>query len=206
MFPPFCYKVFKAVFYIILKLYNRIEIRHADRVPEKGGVIVVANHASYFDPPAIGVSVRRKATFMAKESLFRRPFLIGRFVSSFALPVRRGRPRPSTIKDVVERLKRGELIIMFPQGGRNAGVENLDIKRGVDLIARLSGAVIVPALLEGTDRALPVGAILPRPAKIRVSFGHPIEAGDSDDLTGLVSPSAGLVAEAFRILKEETKN
>jgi len=191
-----CYWVFKIIFYIIFKLYNRLEVRNPEGIPKSGGVLVVANHASYLDPPVVGLAVPRRATFMAKESLFALPFPIGEFVSSFAFPINRDNPKPSQIKETIERLKKGQLVIMFPQGGRRLNPEDFELKRGVELIARLSGALVVPAFIRGTDRALPIGAFLPRPVKIKVGFGAPIEVKEGSDLREEVR-------EAFKRLSKE---
>lgn len=158
---------------VFFKLFNRLEVFYEERIPREGGVIVTANHASYLDPPLLGAAVRRRATFMARQGLFKIP-LLGSFIASYCLPVSRKRPQPSTIKEAVRRLKRGDMIVMFPQGARSIGGDITDIKRGVSVIARLSGAKVVPCLMEGTEKALPIGAWFPMPVKIHVKFGEPI--------------------------------
>ncbi|MDP2168379.1 MAG: lysophospholipid acyltransferase family protein [Thermodesulfovibrionales bacterium] len=188
-----CYRVFRFVFYVWFKLYNRLGVFHADKVPGEGGVIVVSNHASYLDPLAIATALKRRATFMAKEGLFKIP-LIRTFVASYSLPVRRGSPRPSTIKQAVGRLRQGGLIVMFPQGTRAIGGDAVDVKRGVDIIARMSGASIVPVFIRGTEKALPAGSKLLRPAKITVRFGDPLKAEEGEDISVKVQ-------EAWDILK-----
>lgn len=174
-----CYLFFKAIFWIIFKSFFRLEVRGAENVPVIGGVIVAANHSSYLDPPVIGVALKRQATYMAREGLFKIP-LLKNFVAAFSFPVKRGRPRPSTIKEAVQRLKRGELVVMFPEGGRSQDGTLLDPKRGVGLIATMSRVPIVPALIRGTEKALPAGARFIRPAKIRVVFGRPIVIGTEE--------------------------
>ena len=168
------YWFFRATFQAFFKIFNRLEVVGSDCVPKTGGVIVAVNHVSYLDPLVIGAALRRRATYMAREGLFNIP-LIGTFVGSFSFPVRRGKPRPSTIKEAVKRLNRGELIVMFPEGGRSDGGDILDAKRGVGMIAVMSKAPIVPALISGTERSLPVGAKVVKPAKIKVKFGKSIE-------------------------------
>jgi 1-acyl-sn-glycerol-3-phosphate acyltransferase len=168
------YWFFRATFQAFFKIFNRLEVVGSDCVPKTGGVIVAVNHVSYLDPLVIGAALRRRATYMAREGLFKLP-LIGTFVGSFSFPVRRGKPRPSTIKEAVKRLNRGELIVMFPEGGRSDGGDILDAKRGVGVIAVMSKAPIVPALISGTERSLPVGAKVVKPAKIKVIFGKSIE-------------------------------
>lgn len=173
------YLFFKAIFWIIFKSFFRLEVRGVKNVPRIGGVIVAANHSSYLDPPVIGVALKRQATYMAREGLFKIP-LLKNFVSAFSFPVKRGRPRPSTIKEAIQRLKRGELIVMFPEGGRSQDGTLLDPKRGVGLIATIGRVPIVPALIRGTEKALPAGARFIRPAKIRVVFGKPIVVGTGE--------------------------
>jgi 1-acyl-sn-glycerol-3-phosphate acyltransferase len=170
------YWFFRNTFFIFFKVFNRLSVTGYENVPGTGGVIVAANHASYLDPLVVGAALKRRATYMAKEGLFKIP-LIGEFVSSFSFQVRRDRPQPSTIKEAVRRLKNGELIVMFPEGGRSVGGGILDAKRGVAVIAALSRAPVVPALVRGTDASLPVGGRLLRPAKITVTFGKPLEVG-----------------------------
>jgi 1-acyl-sn-glycerol-3-phosphate acyltransferase len=167
------YWVFWAIFNIILRVFYRFEVIGHENIPKEGGVIIASNHISYLDPLVIGSASKRRATYMAKEGLFKIP-LVGTFVRSFSFSVRRGRPQPSTIKEAVRRLEQGELIIMFPEGGRSIDGKLLNIKRGIGVIAALSKMPVVPALISGTEKALPVGARFLKPAKITVIFGKPI--------------------------------
>lgn len=174
------YNFFKAILYIFFRVFYRLEIIGQENIPEKGGVIIASNHVSYLDPPVLGVSINRRTTFMAREGLFRIPIL-GMFVKSFSFPVRRGKPQPSTIKEAVKRLNNGELIVIFPEGGRSPDGTLLEAKRGIGVIACLSNCVIIPTLISGTEKALPVGARFLHPAKIKVIFGKPIKPLDSPD-------------------------
>jgi 1-acyl-sn-glycerol-3-phosphate acyltransferase len=170
----FLYWVLKAIFYIILKVFYRFEVIGSENIPEEGGVIVAANHVSYLDPPVIGAALKRRATFMAREGLFKIP-IIGGCIRAYSFPVRRGRPQPSTIKEAVQRLKSGELLVMFPEGGRSSDGSPLDAKRGIGMIAAMSRMPVVPTCIKGTEEALPVGAKFLRPARITVIFDKPVE-------------------------------
>ncbi len=195
----FLYWFFKTIFYIVLKVFNRLEVIGSENVPEKGGVIVAANHVSYLDPIVIGVALKRRATYIAKQELFKVP-LLGIFVKSFSFPVDRDRPHPSTIKEAVNRLKQGELIVMFPEGGRSVDGNLLDAKRGIGMIATISRSPVVPALIEGTNNALPTGRKILRPSKIRVIFGNPIEVKEEKDKHSQERISKDIM-EAIRSLK-----
>lgn len=169
------YRFTTTLFFILFKIFFGFKIDGLEKVPQKGSVIIVSNHISHLDPLVIGAAIRkRQSTFMAKRGLFKIP-LIGAFVKTFSFPVDRDTPQPSTIKEAVRRLKNGELIIMFPEGGRSRDGSLLNAKRGTGLIAALSGAKIIPAYIDGTNTALPVGVKFIRLSKIRIIFGNPIE-------------------------------
>lgn len=169
------YRFTATLFFVLFKIFFRFKIINIEKVPEKGGVIVVSNHVSHLDPLVIGAAIRhRQATYMAKSGLFKIP-LIGAFVKTFSFPVDRDTPQPSTIKEAVRRLKNGELIVMFPEGGRSKDGSLLDAKRGTGLIAALSGAKVIPAYIDGTNTVLPAGAKFIRLSSIRIIFGDSIE-------------------------------
>lgn len=167
------YRILKIVLYAFFKVFYGLEVAGLENIPEKGGFIMAVNHVSYLDPPVIGAVSPRRVRFMAREGLFKIP-LFRTFIRIFSFPVRRGKPRPSEIKEAVQRLKKGELIIMFPEGSRSVDGEFLEAKRGLSVIAAMSRVPVVPAFIKGTEKALPVGARLLRPAKINVIFGSPL--------------------------------
>lgn len=167
------YRILKIVLYAFLKVFYGLEVAGLENIPEKGGFIMAVNHVSYLDPPVIGAVSPRRVRFMAREGLFKIP-LFRTFIRIFSFPVRRGKPRPSEIKEAVQRLKKGELIIVFPEGSRSVDGEFLGAKRGLSVIAAMSRVPVVPVFIKGTEKALPVGARLLRPAKINVVFGSPL--------------------------------
>jgi len=167
------YKLLALTIRLILRFNGGLAIKGKDNVPAEGGVIIASNHISYLDPPLLGSALPRAATFMARKGLFDVPVL-GRMIKRSAFPIDREKPRPSTIKDAVRRLKKGELIVMFPEGSRNETGQLLEAKRGVGMIASISNVPIVPTLIIGTDKALPVDAKWLKRNKILVIFGKPI--------------------------------
>jgi len=167
------YYIFKIIFKIFYYIFFRYEVKGVENIPTKGGVIIASNHLSYLDPPLIGIAINRKAIFIAKWSLFKNP-LIGWFVSLYSLPVDKYNPKPSTIKNTVKALKDGKVVVIFPEGGRSINGKLGKGMKGIGMIALLSKAPVVPALIEGTDKALPIGAKFFKPYKVRVTFGTPI--------------------------------
>jgi 1-acyl-sn-glycerol-3-phosphate acyltransferase len=172
LFFDIIYKLVALFIRVVFTLNGGFEVKGKENVPE-GGAIVAANHISYLDPPLVGSVTPRRATFMARKGLFKIPFL-GTIIRPAAFPVDREKPRPSTIKEAVKRLKNGELIVIFPEGGRSETGELGEAKRGIGMIAGLSRVPIVPTLIKGSDKALPLGAKWIKRAKITVIFGNPI--------------------------------
>ncbi|MDA8327183.1 MAG: lysophospholipid acyltransferase family protein [Nitrospiraceae bacterium] len=165
------YYVFREIFDLYFRVYNRLEVQGRQHVPRSGGLIVVSNHSSYLDPLVIGCAVARRMTFIAKKELFGIP-LVGTFVKSFSVPVDRDRTSHAVIRELVRRLCLGEAVAMFPAGERDKAGDGTEagFKRGLGLLARLSKASVLPAYIEGTDRSLPVSGKFPKPSKISVRF------------------------------------
>jgi 1-acyl-sn-glycerol-3-phosphate acyltransferase len=172
-FNNILYKLIALIIRTILRINGGVEVRGKENVPSEGGVLMAANHISYLDPPLVGSVSPRRATFMARQGLFDVPVL-GRMIRSTAFPVDREKTRPSTIKETVRRLKGGELIVIFPEGKRSETGQFMEAKRGIGMIAGLSKVPVVPTLIVGADKALPVNARFLKRAKITVIFGKPI--------------------------------
>lgn len=175
-FYSFLYKLVAFIIRSILRLNGGIVTKGKDHVPAEGGVIVAANHISYLDPPLLGSVLPRVGTFMARKGLFDIPVL-GWMIKRAAFPVDRENPRPSTIKDAVRRLKNGDLIVMFPEGRRVEPGQLSQAKRGIGMIASMSNVPIVPVLIIGSDKALPVDARWLKRHKVSVIFGQPVYPG-----------------------------
>jgi 1-acyl-sn-glycerol-3-phosphate acyltransferase len=144
----------------------RSRVFGAENVPESGPVIIACNHISYFDPPTLGSHCPRRISYMAKRELFAVPGLgsIIRALGAYDVD-RRGSPT-AAIKRSLRVLEDGEAIGIFPEGTRNLTGE-VPAQTGVALLAALARAPVVPACVQGTDRALRLG-------RIEVAFGAPL--------------------------------
>src|SRR5512143_3170391 len=128
MYP--LYDLAHAIFFVVFKLLFGYRITGRENVPSTGGVILASNHASYLDPPLVGTGIGRRVNFMAKEELFNRPWK--RFVLSNwkAIPVRREQLDKAVLKSVLERLRAGEVVGLFPEGTRSPDGELMPGKAG----------------------------------------------------------------------------
>lgn len=170
------YKVVALIIKFIVNINGGLIVTGRDKIPLTGGVIIASNHISYLDPPILGAVMPRQTTFMARKELLNIP-LLGRIIKLYSFPIDRGKTLPSTIKDSVKRLKNGELLLIFPEGRRSETEKLLEGKRGIGMIAGLSKSPVVPALITGSNKALPFDAKWLKRARISIVFGNPIYPG-----------------------------
>jgi cytidylate kinase len=163
-----------------------------------GAGILAANHCSNYDPPVLSISCPEEIHFLAKESLFKVPFLgwLIRILNSH--PVSRNASDAQTFRHVLQLLQSGKKIILFPEGKRSITGELEPFERGLAFIAMKAKVPIFPAYIQGTFAAWPTGRKLPKLfGKITVSFGSAIEWSEFEGLGK---------REAEQLLGERTRN
>ena len=112
-------------------------IRHAGRenIPTSGGVLVVCNHQSHFDPPFVGMGVARRMNYLARDTLFRFAPFRWLIHSVDAIPIDREGIGLNGIKESLRRLRRGEMVLIFPEGTRTRDGEIAPFKPGFTVLA-----------------------------------------------------------------------
>jgi len=165
------YGILKPPAVAVMRLLFRLEPRGREHVPMTGPLLLAANHVSVLDPPLVGGAAPRELHFMAKEELFRIP-LFGRLIAGLnAHPVKRDGSDSRALKLAIRLLAEGHAMLVFPEGTRGVEGRLGEGKAGAGMLAVMSGAPVVPVFVSGSARALPPGQAVPRPAKIRVTFG-----------------------------------
>ncbi len=180
------YHLFKwSVVSPVFHTYFRGRIYGAEQVPRQGPLLVVANHASDFDPPIVSSCVRRPVSYMAKAELFQVPVLSQAIRLYGAYPVKRGSPDRSAIRSALAQLEQGWAVGVFLQGTRTPDGRIPDPKLGAALIAAKAQVPLLPVSLWGTHRVLPKGTKWPQPAPVTVRIGTPIAPPASTERTDL---------------------
>ena len=167
----------------------RLQVDGLEHIPASGGFVLSANHVSNFDPWPLGVALGEEhyLRHMAKSELYWWPLKY--FVDAGGgFPVRRGERDTVALETAVELARRGDAVVMFPEGTRRKkGMRKRHQARahtGAARIALEAGVPLVPAAIAGTDR-------LARLGRVRVRYGAPIE---TDDLKELEPQEAARVA------------
>ena len=173
----FFYRLIRAVLYSLYRVLFNFKFRHAERVPAAGdgrGVILAPNHASYLDPPILGISLKRRVTYLAKDYLFRHWFVGWVLRNIGAYPIKSGDGNDfRSIRDLVRILKAGAVVTVFPEGTRSETGHFKEPEGGIGFLAVKSGAWVVPVYIKGSYEAFPKGAKGFKCKPIEVHYGEP---------------------------------
>ena len=168
------YRIAWLGFRAVYATYFRWRVFNPERVPRTGPVILAANHASFIDPPLVGSGLTRDINYLARESLFRFP-VVGAILRSWnAVPVDRDGGGAKGLKIILGRLLAGGGIILFPEGTRTKDGNLQSARSGIGLTVIKSAAPVVPVRVFGTFAAYGRNHKFPRPKKVAVKYGAPM--------------------------------
>ncbi|MBH0201688.1 MAG: 1-acyl-sn-glycerol-3-phosphate acyltransferase [Nitrospira sp.] len=171
--------------WVLARVVGRMCFRYRveGQVPQTGGVLIAANHASYLDIPLLGCGMRRRAWYLGRNDLFPIPVLNGLLQALGWIPVRLGRLDREAFGKAINLIRAGHAVVIFPEGARSQDGHLRPPKAGIGVIVSQTGCPVVPAYLKGTFEVLPRGARWPRMRQVTVRFGDPIrfETGNSKE-------------------------
>ena len=185
--PDWMYEVVRLVLTPYLLFVFRARCIDSDKIPREGPVIVAPNHFSFLDHFFVAVYMRRKVHFMAKSQLFKRPLQFI-YTHGGVFPVRRGHKDVKSFETAHAILGRGDLIVMYAEGGRSRTGELGEAKPGVGRLALETGAVVVPTAIVGTERARNWKKL--QFPKVTVQYGDPIRFEQVEEPTREQSQAA----------------
>ena len=172
----FFYRVLRVLARILTVLWFRIRVDGRHHLPAEGGAMLLSTHQSLMDPVLVGLACNRNLNFLARHTLFRNPAFSLLLKVLDSIEIDRERGGISGLKEMLARLKRGEIVLLFPEGTRTPDGNILPIKPGFLPVAKRSDVPLVPVAVVGAYECMPKGAkwIFPKP--IAVVFGKPILA------------------------------
>jgi 1-acyl-sn-glycerol-3-phosphate acyltransferase len=138
--------------------------------------ILIANHSSYFDIPCLLAAIPQPIRFMAKISLFKIPIFGWALGRSGFIPIDRKNRRTAvkSFEMAVDRIRKGNTIVVFPEEGRSRTRQMRPFQRGGFLLAIRSGLPILPVAIDGTYDVMCAGATRVRPGRVTLRVGHTI--------------------------------
>lgn len=178
------YWIFKwSLFSPVVRLVWRPKVTGQENIPDSGPAIIVANHTSAVETFIVPAVIGRRLTFPAKAELFAGGGSVWhRIVAWFLaavgqMPMDRsgGRASAGSMDGVLQVLRNGQLLAIFPEGTRSPDGRLYKGKTGV---ARLVLQAKVPVIPIGIRDSVPRRTKLfhlPYYARTKISIGRPIE-------------------------------
>jgi 1-acyl-sn-glycerol-3-phosphate acyltransferase len=158
-------------------IFFRMKFYGLENIPAHGPFIIASNHQSFLDPLFVGIRIR-PLCFMARDTLFKNRFFGPLLLSVNAIPVRRGQADIASIRHILEKLKQGMGVCLFPEATRTSDGKISQLKGGFTLLSRRGNAPVIPVLVDGAFKCWPRHKKLFKPgSKITVTYGRPVSAG-----------------------------
>ncbi len=179
-----CYKLLNKFLYAVLMNLNKLlckgwynlKVVGKCTVPQTGSAILVANHTSMIDPAVLVAAVRyRCPTFLMAKEYSNIPLLWRLFKLLECIPVDRDKQDVGATKASIKLLRAGKLLGVFIEGGISVDGNRRALKRGAAMLAMRTGAVIIPAYINGTEHKKRVISDILFRHNARVKFGQPIK-------------------------------
>jgi long-chain acyl-CoA synthetase len=203
--------------YAIAWLLLGLRVSGREHLPKQGPFLISPNHQSFLDVfllvSALPFHAAREVFYVGASEYFDTPFLawIARMIH--VVPVDPDTNLVRAMRAGVHGLRRGKILILFPEGERSIDSEIKSFKKGAAILSLNVGAPIVPVALDGIHEIWPrarrprLSKLLPfSGARVRIRFGHPLEApagerrtdGDYSSVTARLRGTIGEMLAALR--------
>jgi 1-acyl-sn-glycerol-3-phosphate acyltransferase len=170
------YRVERAIFTSVLWTWFRPKVVGREHVPATGPVILAPVHRSFADFGFAAFCTHRKLFFMTKDEMWNNKYLGKLLLTVGAFPVHRESADREALQRAEEVLRRGEALVLFPEGTRRVGPVIEDLMEGATFLSARTGAPIVPIGIGGSDLAMPKGSTIPKPYTIHLVIGPAMPA------------------------------
>ena len=168
---------------IAWSIFARIKIHGIEHVRADRAYVYMANHSSLIDTPALFAYLPYPFRIMAKRDLFYVPFMGWHLWTAGHFPIDRRNARGTvrSIRRVIDGVRAGRSLAVFPEGTRTRDGQLQEFKPGVFKIALKAGVPIVPVAIRGTFDLLPRTTLAPKPGRVDVLLSAPIATQGYDE-------------------------
>ncbi len=176
----FKYSVLRLI-YLLMRVLLRLDVRGRENLPARGPFLICPNHLSYIDPLVVISSLPyrlfRHTFFLGYSAIFQKGVmgLLARLAG--VIPVDADANLLRAMKIGAWGLRSGRILCIFPEGGRSFDGTLQEFRKGAAILARETGAALVPVGIRGTYEVWPRDSRRIRLHKVAVRFGRPLEPG-----------------------------
>lgn len=165
----------RAVVAGFARVYFRATYDGRENIPATGAFILSPVHRSNVDTLVAAGLTRRRMRFLGKHSMWKFRML-GRFFDALGgIKVQRGTTDRESMRMCLDALEAGEPLVVYPEGRRRSGPVVEELFEGAAYMACRTGVPIVPIGIGGSEAAMSSTHRLPRPRRIHMIVGKPIE-------------------------------
>ena len=165
------YRMLRRLFSLLLGAWFRPRVVGKENIPATGPVILTPVHRSFADFGFTAFCTKRKLFFMTKDSMWKNKQLGRLLLYVGAFPVHRESADREALQRAEEVLKRGQCLVLFPEGTRREGATIENLMEGATFLSARTGAPIVPIGIGASDLSMPKGSAIPKPFTIHVVIG-----------------------------------
>jgi 1-acyl-sn-glycerol-3-phosphate acyltransferase len=177
------YQLSRVVAGPILHAFGRPRATGLENIPASGPALLASNHLSIIDSVYLPLMLSRPVVFPAKAEYFTAKGPVGRLWAAYLrstnqLAMNRDdtRSATATLEAAADILRAGGLFGFYPEGTRSPDGRLYRGRSGLGWLVLHTGAPVIPVAMSGTRKMMPPGK-LPRPAKIEIKIGKPMEFG-----------------------------
>lgn len=169
------FKTFRAITRFIMGIITDIEVEGLEQIPQ-GNILAASNHLGRLDTAALLCVVDREDIIMAVAEKYKNHFLFGAIGRSVdAIWLNRFEADFAALREILNRMKKGGLMVIAPEGTRSKTASLQPGKMGVAFLASKSGYPVVPVALTGTEDAGVIANLKKfRKSKIKIKVGKPM--------------------------------
>jgi 1-acyl-sn-glycerol-3-phosphate acyltransferase len=179
---------------LLLISLSPVTLIGAEKLQAHETAVYASNHLSYFDTPVLFAKLPFQFRILAKQALWKVPFIGWYLNRSGQVPVDQSGVRSAiaSLNRGVATLKAGLPLVLFPEGGRAASGQTQPFVSGAAYMAIKAQLPLIPLTLVGTYELLPIHTyhLTPRPLSIIV--------GDPISTTGLTTRDADALTRRLR--------
>ena len=160
----------------IVWLLYRVKVYGKENIPTDGAVLVLSSHQSLLDPILCQGWLLRPFYYVPRDTLFV-GFWGMLFDWFYTIPINQEKVGVKSMRMIIEVLKRGHAVCLYPEGARTFDGKIDEIKPGFSLLVRRSGATIVPMVIDGIFERWPRTQKYPKlGGRVGILYGKPIPA------------------------------
>jgi long-chain acyl-CoA synthetase len=168
-----------ALNWVLVRIWFSLRVKGLAQLPENQPFVLVPNHLSYLDPQVVAAALR----FSQLRRTYWGVITTNPFIGLFrrlgqVVPIDPDHALISSLAFGAAVLKRGNHLVWFAEGTISSTGQLQPFKSGIGILLERFQTLAVPVAIHGTNRALPVGRLWPRPTPVMVEFGRPLSPRD----------------------------